>query len=420
MAVIEGNLSLVSSKASKVTELLVRSPRIRVAGDRVVTTETDKVSVANGEVKFSAVPGPAVMTLVVDGRRLEPIPILVGEAPSQSLGQVAAAAEVAEGFTKTSLEKMVASLMGKGGVGPAGPKGEPGPAGPKGDAGDKGEDGEAGPPGPKGERGPKGDTGEAGPVGSTGPQGEPGPKGEPGIVIIEDLAEIEKLPIGTLYVLPKLKVTPEDGGDAQPDTPAPSEIMIVGMDSGNVSGSTSITPSIQGAKPGDKIIIAINTQGKSGMSMTPPAGFTQPVNGYWIGTQQSWIIEGDYTTDLTVKSALPADVGWAAIAVRGASTVTAGAVADRTQGGPPTTITAPAAPAVAGDLILGFAFERTTAQETAGQISVSPGWEKIHVTEQGANPQTVVVAKGGPGDLVVTYPNPQASNGSGVQVVCRA
>ncbi|ACP33567.1 collagen-like triple helix repeat-containing protein [Corynebacterium aurimucosum] len=275
-------------------------------------------------------------------------------------------------------------------------------------------------------RGPKGNPG---PKGDTGPKGDSGPAGPAGITVVASSAEAARLPIGTLYAIraagvpggvpPNPSPNPGGGIPSAPE-PLPTDITIVGVASGNSSGVSSIVPKISGAKPGDKIIIAINSQGKSGMSMTPPAGFTQPVNGYWVGTQQSWIIEGDYTTDLTVKSALPADVGWAAIAVRGASTVTAGAVADRTQGGTPTTVTAPAAPAVAGDLILGFAFERTTAQETAGQISISPGWEKIHVTEQDANPQTVVVAKGGPGDMLVTYPNPQASNGSGVQVVCRA
>lgn len=106
--------------------------------------------------------------------------------------------------------------------------------------------------------------------------------------------------------------------------------------------------------------------------------------------------------------------------IRGATSIEAGTPKDRMQSPTEsTTVTAPAVSPMTGDLVLGIAFERTSAKETADQVMVSEGWTKLAFAPQDANFQTVTVAKGGSGDLTVTYPNSQQSNGMGVQVVAR-
>ena len=83
------------------------------------------------------------------------------------------------------------------------------------------------------------------------------------------------------------------------------------------------------------------------------------------------------------------------------------------------TCTAPEVPATTG-LTLGFAFERTTAPETADQVTINTGWDRLEfAAQEGSNLQTVLVARrtAQAGDLTVTYPNTQVANGAGVQVV---
>lgn len=247
-----------------------------------------------------------------------------------------------------------------------------------------------GPQGPEGPAGPKGD------------QGPAGPKGDPGIVLVATQEEANALPVGTLYAIIPGLVT---------------GVSVVGTAGGNLT-NTRFVPSVSGATTGDKVLIAINTKAVSDMTFTPPEGFTALVNAYWVGTQRFWLYVGDYREDLTTTASVTAEMAWAAIAVRGASSVTAGEV--KTREAVPlesTTTTAPAVVAQPGDLVLGFSFERTTAAETEDQVTVSEGWQRMHYTAAGANIQTVLIAKGGTGALTVQYPNPQASNGAGVQVV---
>ena len=108
------------------------------------------------------------------------------------------------------------------------------------------------------------------------------------------------------------------------------------------------------------------------------------------------------------------------MAIRGTTALVVGTPKDRQKAPAENlTVTAPEQSSNSNDLVLGFAFERTSARETEDQVTVSEGWEKIHFTAQGTNYQTVTVAKGGKGALTVTYPNSQQTNGLGVQVVAR-
>jgi hypothetical protein len=159
----------------------------------------------------------------------------------------------------------------------------------------------------------------------------------------------------------------------------------------------------------------------SGPTITAPAGFTTLVDGYWKGTQRSWVFSGPWSEDLTITTDQPLEFAYAAVAVRGARYVTTGMVKDREmEPTESTTVTAPAVAHGTNDLVIGIAFERTTSDETPGQVTVNAGWTIEHYTAQGMNIQTVLIGVGGTGDMVVTYPNAQATNGVGVQVVAYA
>lgn len=225
-----------------------------------------------------------------------------------------------------------------------------------------------------------------------------------GIKVVKSAEEAAQLPLGTIYAIVASK---------QPT--------VVAHTGGNVN-SKSFTVTIPGAQTGDKVVIAVNTKGVVSMILTPSEGLLSDVTGYWAGTQRSWLFTGPYKDGMTITSNVDAEFGWAAVAVRDAGTIQVGSVLNRADNNEnaDTVTTSPALEAGANDLVLGFAFERTSAAETEDQVTVSEGWEKLHFTPQSTNYQTVLVAKGGTGAMKTTYPNAQQLNGAGVQVVCRA
>lgn len=111
MPTIEGNLLFVSSRAAQVSEVWVRAPRVRTHVEGVVTTGNDRFPVSGGEVSFTAVPGPAVLALISQGRAVDTIPILVGDAATQTLRQVVSAAKVADDATQREIEKLAAQAV---------------------------------------------------------------------------------------------------------------------------------------------------------------------------------------------------------------------------------------------------------------------------------------------------------------------
>lgn len=111
MPTIKGNLMFVSSRAAQVSEVWVRAPRVRTHVEGVVTTGNDRFPVDSGEVSFTAVPGPAVLALISQGRAVDTIPILVGDASTQTLRQVVSAAKVADDATQREIEKLAAQAV---------------------------------------------------------------------------------------------------------------------------------------------------------------------------------------------------------------------------------------------------------------------------------------------------------------------
>ena len=240
-----------------------------------------------------------------------------------------------------------------------------------------------------------------------------------GITVCSTEAEAQSLPDGTLYFL-------VSGANPAPSpTPGPAPAAgptLVASAAGQVVGQT-VTIKVDG-KAGDKIVIGLNEKAQgTPANLTVPQGWDQLVAPYWVGTMRAVVITGPWAPTVTLTLSQNAEIGWAAASIRGASTIKAGDVKKRQA--PPTETTTCTAPALAGEgVVLGFAFERTSAGESSEQVTVSAGWEKLaFAAQEGVNYQTVTLARrtgSQPADLVVTYPNPQGSNGIGVQVIAHA
>ena len=240
-----------------------------------------------------------------------------------------------------------------------------------------------------------------------------------GITVCSTEAEAQSLPDGTLYFLVS------GAAPAPSPTPGPAPAAgptLVASAAGQVVGQT-VTIKVDG-KAGDKIVIGLNEKAQgTPANLTVPQGWEQLVAPYWVGTMRAVVITGPWAPTVTLTMSQVAEIGWAAASIRGASTVKAGDVKKRQA--PPTETTTCTAPALAGEgVVLGFAFERTSAVESSEQVTVSAGWEKLaFASQEGLNYQTVTLARrtgSQPADLVVTYPNPQGSNGIGVQVIAHA
>ena len=240
-----------------------------------------------------------------------------------------------------------------------------------------------------------------------------------GITVCSTEAEAQALPDGTIYFLvsgasPVPSPTPGPVPEAGP--------RVVTAAAGQVVGQT-VTIKVDG-QAGDKIVIGLNEKAQgTPADLTVPQGWDQLVAPYWVGTMRAVVIAGPWAPTVTLTMSQNAEIGWAAASIRGASTIEAGNVKKRQA--PPTETTTCTAPALAGEgVVLGFAFERTSAVESSEQVTVSAGWEKLaFASQEGLNYQTVTLARrtgSQPADMVVTYPNAQGSNGLAVQVIAHA
>ena len=240
-----------------------------------------------------------------------------------------------------------------------------------------------------------------------------------GITVCSTEAEAQALPDGALYFLVS------GAAPAPSPTPGPAPAAgptLVASAAGQVVGQT-VTIKVDG-KAGDKIVIGLNEKAQgTPANLTVPQGWDQIVAPYWVGTMRAVVITGPWSPTVTLTLSQNAEIGWAAASIRGASTIKAGDVKKRQA--PPTETTTCTAPALAGaGVVLGFAFERTSAVESSEQVTVSAGWEKLaFASQEGLNYQTVTLARrtgSQPADMVVTYPNAQGSNGLAVQVIAHA
>lgn len=226
----------------------------------------------------------------------------------------------------------------------------------------------------------------------------------PEIHVVASKTEAEALPDGAYYFLI------DNNGAASTPT-------LIAHTAGQYTGDTG-TIAVDG-QAGDMVIVGVNVKAQADQVFTWPAGWTVLVEPYWVGTQQSTIAYGPWSKAIVLKTAKAVEAGYAAVSVRGGGTPTVGTVKDRAKVPvETTTVTAPKIDGATG-LKFAYAFERTLAEETRSQITLSAGWDMVEfATQEGSNFQTVAVAQGdGSTDVVFTYPNAQATNGTGVQVV---
>lgn len=111
MPTVSGNLLFVSARAAQVSEVWLHAREVRTHTTGVVTTGNDRFPVEDGEVTFTALPGPAVLALISQGRAVDTIPIVVGESDEQSLRDVVRAAQVVDDSTQREIEKLSAEMM---------------------------------------------------------------------------------------------------------------------------------------------------------------------------------------------------------------------------------------------------------------------------------------------------------------------
>ncbi|ERS41819.1 MULTISPECIES: hypothetical protein [unclassified Corynebacterium] len=111
MPTVSGNLLFVSSRAAQVSEVWLHAREVRTHTTGVVTTGNDRFPVQDGEVSFTALPGPAVLALISQGRAVDTIPIVVGESDEQSLRNVVRAAQVVDEAASREIERLSAEMM---------------------------------------------------------------------------------------------------------------------------------------------------------------------------------------------------------------------------------------------------------------------------------------------------------------------
>ena len=111
MPTISGNLNLVTDRpVDSISEVWVRARETRGQGDGLTVGVNDRVSVTDGAVEFTAVPGAAVLVLVQNGMPLETLPMVIGDEAQQSLRLVVQAGEVAGAADKGVIEQLAAEI----------------------------------------------------------------------------------------------------------------------------------------------------------------------------------------------------------------------------------------------------------------------------------------------------------------------
>lgn len=239
------------------------------------------------------------------------------------------------------------------------------------------------------------------------------------IKVVASLSEAEALPDGIVYALP-VDVIPPSPGPVTPPVVGGKTAQVVGHAAGQFAGD-QVQIDVDGLT-GDRIIVGVNTKAIGDQDFTWPDGWTVLETPYYIGTMRFTLAIGPWAPSIVVRASKPVEAGYVAMTVRGGGRPVIGEVKDRTKEPvESTTVTAPAIADSSGTS-LAFAFERTLKAETRDQLVVSQGWRIVDYAEQhGGNLQTALAAQwvgtGAPTGMVVTYPNEQATNGAGVQVV---
>ena len=118
MTIVDGDINTAIYTAKPGYDYaLLHSPRTRVThnGNRIVVEEPVRVELHQNNyndiwsqrVEFEAAPGPAVFSLVRQGRISETIPLLIADTSRQKLGDAARQGQLAKGRAASELEEIL-------------------------------------------------------------------------------------------------------------------------------------------------------------------------------------------------------------------------------------------------------------------------------------------------------------------------
>lgn len=243
-------------------------------------------------------------------------------------------------------------------------------------------------------------------------------------------ADVSALPVGSVfgfYDLPAAEA-PTVRGFAAGTVAAASTVTI------NPASPPGTTVTSGGVTPvaGDLMIVTLLVpDAPSGLTWTLPAGWVAVPSISAQGSITPWIFMGvaagpgsvTFSASTTTSGEFQHACVWLAGA-GGPSDVTVGGIKRRTSAPTETTtVTCPSVTAPGYALAVSVAFERTIAEETAAH-TWSSGWSSVLSASHDNNNSCTtdistktMVASGATGDAVISYPNPQANNGLGLQLL---
>ena len=106
MTLVQGELRLVTDTPAEVSQVWVQASEERLHGTGMVTTERASEQVTNGVVSFNALPGAAVMVLLVNGIPSLTVKLLIPDKASATLRECIEAVGLADDGTLDALEEL--------------------------------------------------------------------------------------------------------------------------------------------------------------------------------------------------------------------------------------------------------------------------------------------------------------------------
>ena len=106
MTLVQGELRLVTDTPAEVSQVWVQASEERLHGTGMVTTERASEQVTNGVVSFNALPGAAVMVLLVNGIPSLTVKLLIPDKANATLRECIEAVGLADAGTLSELEEL--------------------------------------------------------------------------------------------------------------------------------------------------------------------------------------------------------------------------------------------------------------------------------------------------------------------------
>ena len=106
MTLVQGELRLVTDTPAEVSQVWVQASKERLHGTGMVTTGRASEQVTNGVVSFNALPGAAVMVLLVNGIPSATVKLLIPDKANATLRECIEAVGLADDGTLSELEEL--------------------------------------------------------------------------------------------------------------------------------------------------------------------------------------------------------------------------------------------------------------------------------------------------------------------------